>query len=624
MADLQHKRSPTPPQPQSSEDPDTAAARKELKQTAISEKPSFSPSTSSAVSTSAAKASDPAKDAALHPDKTSSRAATPDRDLPNKMKDQVSSPKKKRAHDEVDEINQTVEDPNGDVSPIGANGRTDRSEPEKKRPRDVSSETRTGFTEPQPAAISDIKSASLRTEKPTDTAETTVSEKEKNTTSTTSVSAFSSSGLAGFASQASPFLQAGGKPLSSFASASGSQSPFGTTTSLSTPSVFGGSALSNGASPFGQIGGGSTSFGGSSFGGSAFGGGFSSALGGGKLTTFGNAGKGFTSGKPSKPFGAPESDEEDQDEDDEEAGSEDDGKASSEERDAEEKSTAADDKKKPKLQRVEVEDGEAGEASILQVRAKLYNLDKTSKTWKERGAGNLKINVPLACVDIDEENGQPIPGSFDASALEDAESKVARLIMRQDATHRVILNTVVIPAMSFQLKENGNIPYVLFTAIEGNGEAVPMQLKEPAADLAVENSTPNDSPLTAAEDPDIAGTEGPRHNSPSCRLGSSNEDSGYHSPPESRSVSGTGDNDDLAAEGVEVETRTQQILQKRLVPPRKASQKGSDTASSNSSNNPDGRSSRRSLSEVLKRKAAEVEAEMKGPMTRARKKRLSA
>ncbi|RYP11429.1 hypothetical protein DL764_000083 [Monosporascus ibericus] len=624
MAELQHKRSPTPPHQLSSEDPDTAAARKELKQTAISEKPEFSSSTSSAMSTSATKASDPAKDTALRSDKSSSRAATPDRDLPNKMKNQVSSPKKKRAHDEVDQMNQTVEDPNGDVSPIGANGRTDRSEPEKKRPRDVSSETRTEFTDPQPAAISEIKSASLGTEKPTDATETAGSEKEKSTTSTTSVSAFSSSGLAGFASQASPFLQAGGKPLSSFASASGSQSPFGTTTSLSTPSVFGGSALSNGASPFGQIGGGSTSFGGGSFGGSAFGGGFASALGGGKLTTFGNAGKGFTSGKPAKPFGAPESDEEDQEEDEEEVGSEDEGKASSEERDAEEKSTAADEKKKTKLQRVEVEDGEAGEASILQVRAKLYNLDKTSKTWKERGAGNLKINVPLACVDIDEENGQPIPGSFDASALEDAESKVVRLIMRQDATHRVILNTVVIPAMSFQLKENGNIPYVLFTAIEGNGEAVPMQLKMKPDNAKSFLNEVEKVQRELQTHPDIAGTEAPSHNSPSCRLGPSNEDSGYHSPPESQSPSGTGDNDGLAVERVEVETYTQRILQKRQVPPREASHKGSDIASSNSSNNPDSRSSRRSFSEVLKRKASDVEAEMKGPMTRARKKRLSA
>ncbi|RYP76094.1 hypothetical protein DL771_001918 [Monosporascus sp. 5C6A] len=624
MADLQYKRSPTPPQQPSSEDPDTAAARKELKQTAISEKPDFSLSTSSAMSTSATKTSDPAKDTTLRPDKTSSRDTTPDRDPSNKMKDQVSSPKKKRAHHEVDEMNQTVEDPNGDVSPIGANGRTDRSEPEKKRPRDVSSETRTEFTEPRPAAISEMKSASLGTEKPTDATETTISEKGGNTTSTTSVSAFSSSGLAGFASQASPFLQAGGKPLSSFASASGSQSPFGTTKSLSTPSVFGGSALSNGASPFGQIGGGSTSFGSGSFGGSAFGGGFASAFGDGKLTTFGSAGKGFTSGKPAKPFGAPESDEEDEDEDDEEVGSEDDGKASSEERDVEEKSTAADEKKKTKLQRVEVVDGEAGEASILQVRAKLYNLDKTSKTWKERGAGNLKINVPLACVDIDEENGQPIPGSFDASALEDAESKVVRLIMRQDATHRVILNTVVIPAMSFQLKENGNIPYVLFTAIEGNGEAVPMQLKMKPDNAKSFLNEVEKVQRELQTHPDIAGNEAPRHNSPSCRLGPSEEDSGYHSPPGSESVTGIGDNDDLAAEGVEVETHTQRILRKRQVPPRKASQKGSGSASSKNSNNPDDRFSRRSLSEILKRKASEVDAEMKGPMTRARKKRLSA
>lgn len=127
---------------------------------------------------------------------------------------------------------------------------------------------------------------------------------------------------------------------------------------------------------------------------------------------------------------------------------------------------------------MEVEDGEAGEASILSVRCKLYNLNKATKTWKERGAGNLKINVPLSCVDIDEDTGAPIHGSFDASALEDADSKVVRLIMRQDATHKVILNTIVIPAMSFQYKENGgNVAYLLFTAIEGDGDAVPMQIK---------------------------------------------------------------------------------------------------------------------------------------------------
>lgn len=149
MSDRLHKRSPTPPGQPSTEDPDTAAARKELKQTAISEKPDLSSSASSITSTTATakatKAKNPA-DSASRPDKASSKDTTPDRDLSdtpsNNMKDQISSPKKKRVYDEVDELNQTSQDPNGDVSPIGANGRTDRSEPEKKRPRDVSSETK--------------------------------------------------------------------------------------------------------------------------------------------------------------------------------------------------------------------------------------------------------------------------------------------------------------------------------------------------------------------------------------------------------------------------------------------------------------------------------------------------
>lgn len=122
-----------------------------------------------------------------------------------------------------------------------------------------------------------------------------------------------------------------------------------------------------------------------------------------------------------------------------------------------------------------VDDGEAGEATILQVRARLYNLDKASSSWKERGAGNLKINVPLACVRTDN-SGVPIASTFDASALKDAESKVVRLIMRQDSTHRVILNTAIIPAMKFQDKSSLKATYVLFTAIEDDGP-VSVQIK---------------------------------------------------------------------------------------------------------------------------------------------------
>lgn len=122
-----------------------------------------------------------------------------------------------------------------------------------------------------------------------------------------------------------------------------------------------------------------------------------------------------------------------------------------------------------------IDDGEAGEATLLQVRCRLYHLDKASNAWKERGAGNLKINVPRACVRFDSP-GATIPGTFDASALEKAESKVIRLVMRQDSTHRVILNTAIIPTMKFQEKSSLKATFLLFTAIEDGG-AVSVQLK---------------------------------------------------------------------------------------------------------------------------------------------------
>lgn len=126
---------------------------------------------------------------------------------------------------------------------------------------------------------------------------------------------------------------------------------------------------------------------------------------------------------------------------------------------------------------MEVANGEDGEVTLLQVRGKLYSLAKDGKSWKERGAGNLRINVPLSTFDVDEQ-GVPISGSFDASLLDVAESRAMRLVMRQDATHKVILNTVVIPSMKFQHKEtNSNVSYIVFTAIEGDGEAIPIQLK---------------------------------------------------------------------------------------------------------------------------------------------------
>ncbi|KAI0505551.1 hypothetical protein F5B22DRAFT_627409 [Xylaria bambusicola] len=469
------KRSPTPERI-ATEDPDTAAARKELRQTAISERPDLSAMATPNASSDAV-TSDEVPGAA----EASGEAATPERVArDDAAKEQMASPKKKRAHDEVDEPKDAAAGANADrdVSPIGSNGsasldRTDRSEPEKKRPRDISSEynksdSTTNTTSPKGATASatdKINESTADKSIPDRLTDTRGSEKKGNSTT---ASAFKRSGMSSFASQKSPFLSAStGQTLSSFAG------PSATTTfglPSSTKSIFesGNSSSSGGASPFGQIGS-SPAFGG-----------FSGSLGGSRLTTFGKPGESLKSGKPAKPFGAPASEDENEGDEEDDGNTSDNDKDDGENQPAEEdKAAETEDKKKPKLQRIAVDDGEAGETTIMSVRARLYNLDKTSSSWKERGAGNLKINVPLACVRTDSA-GVPIAGTFDASALEDAESKVVRLVMRQDSTHRVILNTAIIPAMKFQEKSSLKATYVLFTAIEGEG-AVSIQIKMNAA-----------------------------------------------------------------------------------------------------------------------------------------------
>lgn len=216
--------------------------------------------------------------------------------------------------------------------------------------------------------------------------------------------------------------------------------------------------------------------------------------------------------KPAKPFGAPVSDAEDEEDDNEgdEAGPSDEERAASPEKESEEK-------KKTRLQRseckpykflllpvqcisnsqaVEVDDGEAGEATIVSVRAKMFHHDKVAGNWKERGAGMLKINVPRACLEFDEA-GAPIPGSFDASGLElDEEEagegfkghKVARLLLRQDQTHRVILNTAILPAMKFQEKASLKSVGILFTAFEGE-QATPVSITMKVWRFSVEYRT---------------------------------------------------------------------------------------------------------------------------------------
>lgn len=118
----------------------------------------------------------------------------------------------------------------------------------------------------------------------------------------------------------------------------------------------------------------------------------------------------------------------------------------------------------------------------------MYYLDKTPNAdntgqvgWRERGVGNLKINVPEDSVTADPETGVVDPKSFDPAVLQEStpeNPKLVRLVMRQDSTLRVILNTVMVAGMDFQLKEGFKTWSVLFTAIEGDdGQYVPITMK---------------------------------------------------------------------------------------------------------------------------------------------------
>ncbi|KAK4112146.1 PH domain-like protein [Canariomyces notabilis] len=472
------------------EDAETTAARRELKQTSISEKAGHAQQLSQDDKS--------ASDDDAPQDKAPPRRVTPDITLgpPREevLREQISSPKKKRAHDELDEnkdVAETLLEEGAPPKPAATGAtqsRTDRFEPEKKRPRDrqaSASAVKSGQEEVEPLSGSTSRRSSMES--------TGASKTEKPQTS---AAAFASSGFAKF----------GRAPVSPFGAlgASGKPSPFASASSSSSGSIFGAPkpsvpssppklsfASKTAASPFASLNGqgAGTAFKSSPFA-SAFGG---SALPGSRLTNFGKPGEVPKSDKPAKPFGAPDSDAEAGSEDEEsrddasnaEAGPEDPGDKEIEKDRDESKTAADDDKKKPKLQKVVIDDGEGQELTLFSARAKMYIMEK-GVGWKERGAGMLKINVPKSTVDLDDQ-GVPDPTTFDASALDDnngdeeaeeghAGRKHVRLIMRQDHTLRVILNTVILPAMKFQLTNRLKAATVLFTAFEG-GEARQVQMK---------------------------------------------------------------------------------------------------------------------------------------------------
>lgn len=128
-----------------------------------------------------------------------------------------------------------------------------------------------------------------------------------------------------------------------------------------------------------------------------------------------------------------------------------------------------------------VHDGEEDEITLSQFRAKLFAMESKEQGWQERGVGNLKVNVNKSCVEYDEYTGAPIPGSFDVSLRDEPEDAApviaARMVMRQENTHRVILNTSINRALKLEDKpSNAAGKGYMFTAFDG-AKPVNMLLK---------------------------------------------------------------------------------------------------------------------------------------------------
>jgi Ran-binding protein 3 len=83
--------------------------------------------------------------------------------------------------------------------------------------------------------------------------------------------------------------------------------------------------------------------------------------------------------------------------------------------------------------------GEEDERTAYHVRAKLYVLHD-GNSWKERGTGVLKLNVRAA------------------------DGGGARLVMRKEAVHALILNVALFSGMSFATAQDPR--YIRFSAIE--------------------------------------------------------------------------------------------------------------------------------------------------------------
>lgn len=113
---------------------------------------------------------------------------------------------------------------------------------------------------------------------------------------------------------------------------------------------------------------------------------------------------------------------------------------------------------KPTLQEIELHTGEEDERTIFQTRAKLFTMDE-HLTWKERGTGQLKVNV------------RRIDGMG------------TRLVMRAEGVFRVILNVKLFKGMKC---EYGPDPKFVKLAAFESGAVVQHAIKVGNGKLAQE------------------------------------------------------------------------------------------------------------------------------------------
>ncbi|KXT14993.1 hypothetical protein AC579_7745 [Pseudocercospora musae] len=294
----------------------------------------------------------------------------------------------------------------------------------------------------------------------------------------TSASVLSSSGFGALAASSSSGFGTLGKtaggPGVGGGFGSGAKSPLNTKENQKPPSNGGfGGALSQ-QSAFSSAGGNGSGFGSSASGFSSLGskssGGFGSSLAGATGgSAFGSLGGGglssFASGKPTapfggsaksaKPFGAKNDDDEDDGGDDEE----DDRSGMKSPLSQEEE------KQDERFYEQSLETGEEGEVTEFSCRSKLYNyaaVEGGKKEWRERGIGVLKLNVKKP-------------------AQDDEDAKLtARLLIRADGSHRIMLNTPIKKELKFgdqsgEMPQGGN---VLFSGtIDDKPDLALLQLK---------------------------------------------------------------------------------------------------------------------------------------------------